>query len=358
MATVSDETLLQLLQACADAAPLYPARYAKAKNLDRARLDEGLDELRRRGLIKLTDWVKDFGQGRALTEAGSMALATRRLTIAPSADPSQPAEARVLAYERGEMARDAVYYAITPYVCRTLIAVNVLFFLYGAFVAWRLELPVTDYLVGKDGGQRTTTIVLFETGALWGPAIFSRGPHARPEFERIVLFFFLHIGVLHLAMNMFFLATLGPLIEGMWGRVRFLAIYFIAGIVSGCVVLSLNMLERRDSLTAGASGALSGLFASMLAWFYLNRQHIPPQLLQDWSRTLAINAFILIGISMVPGVSWQGHLGGAIGGFLAAPLIYAQRFHPSRTALILALLGLPLIPAAFFGVALWQAGWF
>jgi hypothetical protein len=92
-------------------------------------------------------------------------------------------------------------------------------------------------------------------------------------------------------------------------------------------------------------------------WFYLNRQHLPPQLLRDWSRTLGLNVMFLIGISMVPGVSWQCHLGGAIGGFLVALLLFVQRFHPWRSVRILALLGLPLIPAAFFALALWQAGW-
>ncbi len=356
MAMVSDEFLLQLLQACADGAPLYPARYAKEKNLDRARLDEGLDELRRRGLIKLTDWVKDLGQGRAVTEAGTKALATGRLTAAPVNNASIT-DRPIRTYERGEMARDAVYYTIKPYVCWTLITVNILFFLYGAFVAWRLDLPVREYLVGEDGTQRTTTIVLFESGGLWGPAVLLRGPHGRPEFERIILFFFLHIGLLHLGMNMYFLATLGRLIEGMWGRVRFLAIYFIAGIVSGCVILSLDMLQGRNTLTVGASGALFGMFASMLVWFYLNRQRLPPQLLQDWSRTLAVNSFLLVATSLVPGVSWQGHLGGAIGGLLAALLLHLQRFHPSRAVRVLALLGLPLVPAAFFVLALWQAGW-
>jgi membrane associated rhomboid family serine protease len=65
----------------------------------------------------------------------------------------------------------------------------------------------------------------------------------------------------------------------------------------------------------------------------------------------------LIATSMAPGISWQGHLGGAIGGFLAAALMYLQRFHPSFGVRVLALLGLPFIPAAFFTLALWQADW-
>ena len=64
--------MLQLLQACAARAPgpLYPSRFASEHNLDRDTLDVALEELRRRGLLRLTDWVKDLGQGYALTDAG------------------------------------------------------------------------------------------------------------------------------------------------------------------------------------------------------------------------------------------------------------------------------------------------
>ena len=55
------------------------------------------------------------------------------------------------------------------------------------------------------------------------------------EYERLILSAFLHIGLFHLFMNMYFLYSMGPLIESMWGGPRFLAIYLIATIVSGCV---------------------------------------------------------------------------------------------------------------------------
>ena len=56
MPTVNEESLLSLLKTIADLAPapLYPARFAKERNLDRTQLDEGLDELRKRGLVAFT----------------------------------------------------------------------------------------------------------------------------------------------------------------------------------------------------------------------------------------------------------------------------------------------------------------
>jgi membrane associated rhomboid family serine protease len=359
MSRPENELLLKLLQACADRAPepLYPARYASENSLDRDKLDIALDELRSRGLIQLTDWVKDLGQGRAITDAGKEALETGNLRPAPPpvvADQT-PTLSR---YQRGELVRGALFDANVAYVSWTLVALNVAFFIYGAAYTHYLNLPVHDYLMGDDGAHRTTTHVVDRLGGLWYRPVLVNPRFMRPQVERIVLSAFLHIGVLHLAMNMFFLASLGGLIESMWGRWRYLSIYAVAGVVASCTVLSYDLWQQRDGLTAGASGALCGLFASMIVWFVFNHQHMPEELLRDWSRMLTINTMLLVGISLVNHVSWQGHLGGAIGGALAATLFQVQRFHPARSVRVLALIGVLLVPVlALLGV-FWQAGWF
>lgn len=350
--------MLQLLQACAECAPepLYPANFAKERNLDRDKLDVVLDELRRRGLIKLTDWVKDHGQGRALTEAGKTALATKNL--APVQDDANKASTSALSlFERGEIVRDAVFEPQRPWVCWVLMALNVLYFLRGAVYAWQHNLVVGDYLAGEDGVARTTTKVLWDLGGLTRGDVFPEHDLFRPEFERMLLSCFLHGGIIHLAMNMYALATLGSLVESMWGKTRFLAIYLVAGFVGSCVVLSFDMIHERNVLTIGASGSVYGVFACMLVWFAMNRRHLPDQLLRDWSRTLAVNLIMMLAMNLIPGISWQGHLGGAIGGALAALLLHVQRFHPNLGVRILALLGVPMIPMAFFLLILWQAGW-
>lgn len=362
MPRLDDEFLLKLLQACADCAPepLYPARYAREHNVERASLDDGLDELRKRGLIQFTDWVKDLGQGRALTDAGKEALETGNLdAVAPtSINAEVPA---ISIYQRGEMVRGALYDSQKAYVSWFLLALNVAYFLFGAGYARYHDLPVKDYLLGEDGVHRTTTFVIFDLGGLWRPIVLAdpRVPeNPRPELERIILSCFVHIGILHLGMNMAFLASLGGLIESMWGRWRFLAIYLIGAVAGSCAVLSVDLLQNTNTHTAGASGALCGLFGSMLVWFLFNRQHMPDQLLNDWSRSLAVNTVLLVGVTMLPNVSWQAHIGGAVGGALAALLFQAQRFHPSRVVRILALLGVPLIPVLMLAGVFWQAGWF
>jgi rhomboid protease GluP len=360
MPRADNEFLLKLLQACADRAPepLYPARYATENNLDRDKLDIALDELRSRGLIHLTDWVKDLGQGRAITDAGKEALETGNLRPAPPPVVVEDSSLALSRYQRGELVRGALFDSNVPYVSWTLVALNVAFFFIGAAYTQYLNLPVHDYLLGDDGAHRTTTHVIDQLGGLWFRPVLVNPRFMRPQVERIILANFLHIGILHLVMNMFFLASLGGLIESMWGRWRFLAIYSVAGVVASCTVLSYDLWQQRDTLTAGASGSLCGLFASMVVWFVFNHEHMPEDLLRNWSRLLTINTMMLIGMSLVNGVSWQGHLGGAIGGALAAMLFQVQRFHPSRMVRVLALVGVLLVPVlALLGV-FWQAGWF
>ena len=362
MPTANDKFLRYLLQTCAACAPepLYPMRFARELNLDRETLDAGLDELRRRGLVQFTEWVKDAGQGYALTDAGRQALVSGQLPMAGAVATDLPAEGSDTLYDRGEIVRRAVFAPQPPFVSRLLLAANLLFFFFGAFYAWKHDLDVSDYLQGNSPAPKLTTDrVLVELGALHHSLVLPRDPQIRPEFERILLFSFLHIGLIHLFMNMYFLYSLGPLIESVWGWPRFLAIYFIAGVVSGCVILLFTLTQDRSGYTAGASGNLYGIFIALLVWFWFNRQHLPERLIQDWSRNFATNAFLLFAINFLPfPISWQGHLGGAIGGLLAALLLHVQRFHPAVSVRLLALAALPFVPIGFFVAMLYHAGWF
>jgi membrane associated rhomboid family serine protease len=159
-----------------------------------------------------------------------------------------------------------------------------------------------------------------------------------------------------------FLAVLGRDIEAMWGPARFLAIYLIAGVVSACAVIFISRLDAFRShevpITVGASGPLYGLFTAMVVWFSLNHEHLPENLLQEWSQTIGLSLILLVASSFVPSVSWQGHFGGAVGGLLSGLLLHWNRFHPAASVRRLALVMVPLVPVAFLCAVLWQAGYF
>jgi len=126
---------------------------------------------------------------------------------------------------------------------------------------------------------------------------------------------FTHVELLHIGFNMLALWVLGPQLELVLGRARFLALYLISALAGSALVM---WASPEYQATLGASGAIFGLMAALLVVAVKARGNVVPILI--W---IAINAAFTI---TVPGVSWQGHLGGFVGGALiVAVLVYAPR---------------------------------
>src|SRR5690606_7893726 len=126
---------------------------------------------------------------------------------------------------------------------------------------------------------------------------------------------FTHVEVLHIAVNMIGLWFVGPVIEQAIGRIRFLGVYFVSLFVGSASVL---WLADPLSSTLGASGALWGLFGAMLLLAWRVGGNVRQLLI-----LLAVNAVFTFTF---PGISWQGHFGGLVGGLLAvAVVIYAPK---------------------------------
>lgn len=126
---------------------------------------------------------------------------------------------------------------------------------------------------------------------------------------------FSHVELWHIAANMLALWVLGPQLEAVLGRARFLALYLLSALAGSVTVF---WLAGETTPTLGASGAIFGLFGALFV--------IVHKVGGDLSQLvwlLGINAVITF---VVPHVSWQGHLGGLVGGALvAAILVYAPK---------------------------------
>ena len=139
-------------------------------------------------------------------------------------------------------------------------------------------------------------------------------------------------GPMHILFNSYAIWIFGRQLEPMLGAMRFLFLY-LTSIVGGSVAVL--WLSNPQIPTVGASGALFGLMA---AYFVV-------------IRTLGGNAsqlFILIAINfalgfIVSGISWQGHLGGMVTGFVIAG-IYAATRRPNQR--IVQIVGLSVVWAA------------
>lgn len=115
---------------------------------------------------------------------------------------------------------------------------------------------------------------------------------------------FTHVDALHIGFNMLALWVLGPQLEVALGRLRFLALYLLSGLGGSLVVF---WFTPEYTPTLGASGAVFGLMAALLILALRVRGDI--QSILVW---IGINAAItIIGRGSI---SWQGHLGGFLGG--------------------------------------------
>ncbi|HLR23675.1 MAG TPA: rhomboid family intramembrane serine protease [Pseudogracilibacillus sp.] len=153
--------------------------------------------------------------------------------------------------------------------------------------------------------------VLIQFGAKYNPAI------ADGQWWRLVTSMFLHIGLLHLVLNMIALYYIGAIAERIYGSIRFTFIYLLAGIAG-----SLSSFAFDTHISAGASGAIFGLFGALL-YFGLIHQRLFQQTI---GKSIALILIINLGLGFfVPQIDMGAHLGGLLGGFLAASIVSLPR---------------------------------
>lgn len=183
--------------------------------------------------------------------------------------------------------------------------------------------PVTFALIGVSA----VVLLVFGQGhapawgELYGPAV------AQGEWWRLVTTLFTHANGLHLFFNMSVVWTVGRVLEVLLGSVRFLLVTLVTGLGAGLFVLLLNY----DVPTVGMSGAILGWVGFLL-----------PVIRKEGRRQLLVWLVQVVVISLLPGVSWAGHLGGFLSGL---PLGFALRKGPKAfsvalpvTAFVLAIL--------------------
>ncbi|MEG0471765.1 MAG: rhomboid family intramembrane serine protease [Solibacillus sp.] len=132
---------------------------------------------------------------------------------------------------------------------------------------------------------------------------------AAGEWWRIITSMFLHSGFAHVLFNMFSLFLFGPELEKIAGKMRFLTIYFLAGIFG---VAATFLLEDPYYASVGASGAIYGIFGAFAALVYYTRNSFP-QLKQI---ILPIIVISVIMTFLTPNINITAHLGGLATGFI------------------------------------------
>jgi membrane associated rhomboid family serine protease len=136
---------------------------------------------------------------------------------------------------------------------------------------------------------------------------------ASGEWWRPLTAAFLHIGPVHLVLNMLAVLVFGSELERQLGRWRFLAVYLLSALGGAA---SIQLFGNPLQPVAGASTAIYGLLGSLGVLMIVRRQD-----LRGLLTLLAIN----VVISFLPGVSLLGHLGGLVAGAAATGILVATR---------------------------------
>jgi membrane associated rhomboid family serine protease len=142
------------------------------------------------------------------------------------------------------------------------------------------------------------------------------------QYWRLVTSMFIHIGIIHLLLNNYALWIIGQEIERIYGSARFVFLYLITGVLGSLGSYAFNP----QATSAGASGAIFGLFGVMATFAFKYRKEIPETL----SREIKRRVLPIIALNLVFGLSVQivdnaAHIGGLLSGVALALIVPYKR---------------------------------
>ncbi|MBM3150189.1 MAG: rhomboid family intramembrane serine protease [Chloroflexi bacterium] len=132
----------------------------------------------------------------------------------------------------------------------------------------------------------------------------------------IVTNLFTHYGIWHILANMITLYFFGRFLCGLVGNLLFFIIYFAGGLLGNVLFM---VLGDPYSIAIGASGAVFSLGGALAVLTPRLRVIVFPVPVPMPLWVAVIGGFFLM--SFVPGIAWQGHLGGLIAGLLAGLIL-------------------------------------
>lgn len=217
------------------------------------------------------------------------------------------------------IAQSAPDSAGTPAVMLVLVALNIIVFL----------LMVVSGVSPMD----PTADALIRWGANYGPVV------THGQWWRLGTAMFLHIGVLHLLMNMYVLFASGGISERLFGRAGFAVLYLLCGLAASLT----SLLWHPGSVGAGASGAIFGLYGGLFGFLIARRVDVSA----DARRALGKSGLTFVIGNLIigaanPSIDLAAHLGGLLAGIplglgLALPRGTVFRHRISRAAIVSAI---------------------
>lgn len=162
---------------------------------------------------------------------------------------------------------------------------------------------------------------LISWGANFGPLTLDH------QYWRLITAIFLHIGIMHLLLNMYALMYIGMLLEPRLGKLKFAAAYLLTGLSASIV----SVTTHGFIVSAGASGAIFGMYGVFLSMLTTNiiEKNVRKQLL------VSIGFFVVFNLlyGTKEGIDNAAHVGGLVSGFIIGYLYYPSLSKPDNTGL-------------------------
>lgn len=175
---------------------------------------------------------------------------------------------------------------------------------------------VIIYLILEFMGQTESAEFMMQYGAVYPPYITEKG-----EYWRFFSATLMHFGFQHLLNNMVMLGAAGQILERALGKIKYLILYFAAGI-GGCVLSYLEMMHSGEyAVAAGASGSIYGIIGA-LAWILILHKG-RYETLSGKGMIMMLILGLYYGVSTGDVDNW-GHIGGFVVGFLISIIFYRR----------------------------------
>jgi rhomboid protease GluP len=162
---------------------------------------------------------------------------------------------------------------------------------------------------------------LVDWGANFGPYTIGG------QWWRLLSCVFVHIGVMHIALNMWCLWGLGRLAESVYDRWTFGGLYLITGLSASIA----SLFWRPVGVSAGASGAIFGIAGALISAFYVGEFSLPKTVVSGLlTSVLKFAGYNLVLGAFLGHTDNAAHVGGLVSGLILGALI--ARLAPQRDA--------------------------
>src|SRR5579871_2780551 len=217
---------------------------------------------------------------------------------------------------------------------------------------WARRTPYTYFFFGFN--IFIFILMAFAGGSTNEPTLMAFGVKSNPEIAlgqwwRFVTPIFLHIGLLHILFNSYALWIVGPQVEKLYGGARFVILYVLTGVAG----VAGSYYYHPETQSAGASGAIFGLFGVLLVFGIRHRHDIPP----FFKRAVGTGVLPVIVINLIigftiPAIDNSAHISGLLCGMALAAIVPFQGPRSSTSPFFIAtqFVLLAIVAGSFFEI--------